>query len=152
MEPGSWSATGLALDGLERGVDPHLLWALINRAQAAGVPLVLAGVGEPVRWAGGQPDLASRLRAALRVEIEPPTVADFGQLAMALARRKFLRLDPEAILWAVDRVERSHAAVVQLVAGIDAAARSEPAARSLRWVQRALAAPEPANAEFDFDR
>jgi chromosomal replication initiation ATPase DnaA len=133
-----WGAHGLAIDALDRGVDPHVLWALINRVQAAGVPLVLAGRGEPVSWARGVPDLASRLRSALRVDIGPLTPADFEQLVVALARRRFLRLDAEALVWMLDRVERTHAAALLLVEEIDRACRQDPTARPLRWVQRAL--------------
>ncbi len=58
----------IAVDDADLAAERPLLH-LMNAASEAGFPLVLAGRAAPARWAIGLPDLASRLRAILAVQV-----------------------------------------------------------------------------------
>jgi chromosomal replication initiation ATPase DnaA len=76
-----------------------------------------------VGGAGGMgialPDLASRLGAALHLDIGVPDDAMLADLILAHAEARGLALGPDAAAYLVPRCERSHLAVERLVAAID---------------------------------
>lgn len=88
-----------------------------NRAQAEGLPLLLA-VGEG-GWRITLPDLASRIGAALHLGIELPDDEMAGDLILSHAAQRGLVLDEDAPAYLVPRIERSYAAIEQVVAAID---------------------------------
>lgn len=92
-----------------------------NRAQEAKTPLLLTAplAADGPGWTVRLPDLASRLGAALRLEIGVPDEAMLADLIIAQAEARALPLGEEAIAYLVPRLERSHLAVEQLVATID---------------------------------
>jgi chromosomal replication initiation ATPase DnaA len=90
-----------------------------NRAQEHGKPLLVVANGSPGTWRIALPDLASRLGAALHLEIGTPDDAMMAELIEAHAEARGLVLDPAATAYLVPRVERSHLAAEQLVAAID---------------------------------
>ena len=107
---------GEAIDDAHRQ-DETALFHRWNRAQETGTPLLLvAGEGE---WAITLPDLASRLGAALHLEIGTPDDAMLGELVAAHAEARGLALGPDAAAYLVPRAERSHLGVERLVAAID---------------------------------
>ncbi len=61
----------VAVDDADTAPERALLH-LLNAAAEAGFPVLLAGRAAPARWAVGLPDLASRLRALVAVEIRAP--------------------------------------------------------------------------------
>ena len=115
-ESGPESRQGEVLD------DAHLmdetdLFHRWNRAQEQARPLLLvAGSGE---WTIRLPDLASRLGAALHLEIGTPDDAMLADLIAAHAEARGLVLGPDAAAWLVPRAERSHLGIERLVAAID---------------------------------
>lgn len=88
-----------------------------NRAQESGTPLLLVG-GAGI-WTIALPDLASRLGAALHLDIGVPDDAMLADLILAHAEARGLALGPDAAAYLVPRCERSHLAVERLVAAID---------------------------------
>jgi chromosomal replication initiation ATPase DnaA len=109
---------GEAVDDADRQ-DEDALFHRWNRAQASGVPLLLAS-GRPLGdWQVALPDLASRLGAALRLEITLPDDAFLRDLLDDQARRRGLVLGEGASQWLLPRIERSHAAVETVVETID---------------------------------
>ena len=98
-------------------IDETALFHRWNRAQESGTPLLL--VGGAGRWTIRLPDLASRLGAALHLEIGVPDDAMLAELVAAHAEARGLALGPEAAAYLVPRIERSHLAVEQVVAAID---------------------------------
>lgn len=88
-----------------------------NRAQENAAPLLL--VGPPGEWQVRLPDLASRLGAALQLEIGAPDDAMLAELIAAHAEARGLALGPEAAAYLVPRCVRSHLGVERLVAAID---------------------------------
>jgi len=103
-------------------VDETALFHRWNRAQAAGVPLLLTaslGADGVNPWRVALPDLASRLGAALRLEIGAPDDAMMAELIAAHAEARGLALAPEGATYLANRAERSHLAAERLVAAID---------------------------------
>lgn len=102
-----------------------------NRAQSDGRALLLVG-GEG-GWQITLPDLASRLGAALVLEIGTPDEEMLGELIHAHAEARRLMLDEASVAWTVPRIERSHAAAEAVVATADriSLARKAPVTQSL---------------------
>ncbi len=115
----SWFAvhgSGEAIDDAD-GIDETELFHRWNRAQENGTPLLLvAGSGE---WQATLPDLASRLGAALHLEIGAPDDAMLAELVLLHAQQRGLALGPDAAAYLVPRCERSHIGVERLIAVID---------------------------------
>jgi chromosomal replication initiation ATPase DnaA len=88
-----------------------------NRAQEDGRSLLL--VSNAAEWTVTLPDLASRLGAALRLEIVAPDDAMLAELIALHAEQRGLVLGEEAKAYLVPRAERSHMAAERLVAAID---------------------------------
>lgn len=110
------SGLGEAIDDA-RLLDETDLFHRWNRAQENGTPLLLVGgAGE---WSIALPDLASRLGAALHLDIGVPDDAMLADLILAHAEARGLALGPDAAAYLVPRCERSHLAVERLVAAID---------------------------------
>ncbi len=88
-----------------------------NRAQAEDVPLLLAVAAGG--WRIALPDLASRIGAALHLSIDPPDDDMAGDLILAHAAQRGLALGEGAPAYLVPRIERSYAAIEQVVDAID---------------------------------
>ena len=88
-----------------------------NRAQEDGRPLLVVG-GEPP-WTIALPDLASRLGAALQLQIGLPDDALAGELLLSLAAERGLPLGADAAAYLVPRATRSYLQLEKLVAAID---------------------------------
>jgi len=98
-------------------LDETVLFHRWNRAQENATPLLLVGGAGP--WTIRLPDLASRLGAALHLEIGVPDDAMLADLIAAHAEARGLALGPDAAAYLVPRIERSHLAAEQVVAAID---------------------------------
>ena len=110
------SGSGEALDDADR-LDETDLFHRWNRAQEAGRPLLLT-VSDG-GWAIALPDLASRMGAALHLQIGPPDDALAAELMLAHAARRGLALGEGAPAYLVPRMERSYAAIERIVGEID---------------------------------
>lgn len=112
------SGAGEALDDADRAPEDEVFhrW---NRAQASATPLLLVSSRPPGEWRVALPDLASRLGAALLLELGAPDDALLADLIAEHAARRGLALGEGAAAWLLPRIERSHAAVEALVAEID---------------------------------
>ena len=98
-------------------VDETDLFHRWNRAQESGRPLLL--VSNRPDWQVTLPDLASRLGAALRLEIGEPEDVMLADLIALHAEQRGLVLEESAAAYLVPRSERSHMAVERLVGTID---------------------------------
>ena len=112
------NGTGEAVDDADTANEDDLFhrW---NRAQANGTPLLLVTARPPGEWRIALPDLASRLSAAMLLEIGAPDDAMLAALLGDHAVRRGLALGEGVTAWLLPRIERSHAAVEALVAEID---------------------------------
>lgn len=111
------SGAGEAIDDADR-IDETELFHRWNRAQESATPLLLVHSGQG-EWNVALPDLASRLGAALHLEIGAPDDAMLAELIALHAEQRGLPLGPDASAYLVPRLERSHMGVERLVAAID---------------------------------
>ncbi len=109
---------GEAIDDAEK-MDETALFHRWNRAQESGTPLLLTVTGGEGEWRIALPDLASRLGAALHLQIGTPDDELLGELILLHAEQRGLALGPDAAAYLVPRTERSHLGVERLVAAID---------------------------------
>lgn len=109
---------GEAIDDADQ-LDETALFHRWNRAQEAGTPLLLVTNRHEHGWRIELPDLASRISAALRLEIGTPDDAMLGELILLHAEQRALALGHEAAAYLAARSERSHLGAERLVAMID---------------------------------
>lgn len=110
------SGRGVAVDDAQL-MDETALFHRWNRAQEDGTPLLLIG-GEPP-WRITLPDLASRLGAALQLEIGQPDDAMTADLLPAFAEQRGLPLGEGAAAYLVPRIGRSFEQIERIVMEID---------------------------------
>lgn len=84
--------------------------------------LLLAGRAAPARWNVGLADLGSRLKALSGAGISAPDDDLLAALMVKQFRDRQLRVGEDVVLYLVARMERSFAAVADIVAAIDSAA------------------------------
>jgi hypothetical protein len=109
-----------------------------NRAQEAARPLLVVTNATPGNWRIMLPDLASRLGAALHLEIGTPDDAMMTGLIELHAEMRGLVLDPAATAYLVPRTERSHLGAERLVGAIDRLSLERKAAPTLSIWREAL--------------
>ncbi len=108
----------LAIDDADLAAERPLLHVL-NAASEAGYPVVIAGRSAPARWAAVLPDLDSRLRATLAVEIRPADDALLRALLAVLLADRQLAV-PEAIQeFLLRRLARTPAAMRAAASRLD---------------------------------
>ncbi|NDV00915.1 DnaA/Hda family protein [Pseudoroseicyclus tamaricis] len=114
------------------------LFHLHNHLAATGGRLMMTAQVPPRDWPITLNDLATRVQAAFVLRIpEPDDALLFGLLLKHFADRQ-LRPPPELIPWLSGRLERSHAAVAQAVARLDAAALAEGRSLTLPFAREVL--------------
>jgi chromosomal replication initiation ATPase DnaA len=101
------------------------LFHLYNRIAAQRGHLLVTGAEPPARWKVPLADLGSRLRALPAAEIKPPDDEMLSGLFAKLFRDRQLAVAGEVILYLVQRIERSCAAVAQSVEILDRASLAE---------------------------
>jgi chromosomal replication initiation ATPase DnaA len=130
------AAGALVIEDLDRGIGcERTLFHLFNLAREKGASLLLTSAVSPGDLAITLPDLRSRLRAAVTVEIAAP---DDGLLAAVLVKHfadRQLLVDPQVVAWLVVNMERTMADAARVVDAIDRLALA-----SRRKVSRVLAA------------
>ena len=112
------SGKGEVIDDAD-SLDETELFHRWNRAQESGTALLLVCKAAEGNWAIALPDLASRIGAALHLEIGPPDDAMLAELIALHAQQRGLVLGDDAAAYLVPRCERSHLGVERLVAEID---------------------------------
>jgi len=129
-----WFATsgrGVALDDAAT-MDETALFHRWNRTQEEGTALLLVGGEAP--WRVALPDLASRLGAALQLEIgQAPDDIMAAELMAALAEQRGLPLGEGAAAYLVPRMGRSFEQIERIVSEIDRLSleRKAPATHSI---------------------
>lgn len=114
------SGAGEAVDDADR-MDETALFHLWNRAQESATPLLLTATtpADGRAWEVSLPDLGTRLRAALRLDIGTPDDVMMEELIALHAEARALSLSPEGCHYLASRSERSHLGAEKLVATVD---------------------------------
>jgi chromosomal replication initiation ATPase DnaA len=111
----------LAVDDADAAAERPLLH-LLNAAAEAGQPVLLAGRDAPGRWPVALPDLASRLRAVLAVQIRPAEASLLRALLARLLAERQLDVPEGVQEWLLARLPRTPAALREAAARLDRAA------------------------------
>lgn len=109
-----------------------------NRAQADGRPLLLVSDRAPGDWKIALPDLASRLGAALLIEVGAPDDELVAGLIVEHAARRGLILGEAAMAYLLPRIERSHAGIELLIETLDRLSLERKAPVTISLVRDAL--------------
>jgi chromosomal replication initiation ATPase DnaA len=131
------SGKGEAIDDAD-SMDEAELFHRWNRAQESGVPLLLVDNAGEEGWTIRLPDLASRVGAALRLEIGEPDDTMLTELIGLHAELRGIVVDQTATSYLVTRCERSHMAVESLVEAIDRLSLEKKQAPGLAICREAL--------------
>lgn len=108
----------VAIDDADTAPERALLH-MLNAAAEQGFPVLVVGRAAPARWAVGLPDLASRLRAMLAVEIRAPEESLLRALLARLLADRQLAV-PEPVQEHLLRLlPRTPAAIREAVARLD---------------------------------
>jgi DnaA regulatory inactivator Hda len=108
----------IAVDNGDCAAEPALLH-LYNSCQERDGSLLIACRRPPAASSIGLKDLGSRLRAALAVGIDPPDDALLGAVLIKHFADRQLRITPDVVAYLTKRIERSFAAVADIVARLD---------------------------------
>lgn len=145
-------ACAIAIDDADLAGERPLLHTL-NAAAESGFAVVLAGRAAPARWAVGLPDLASRLRATLAVEIRPAEDALLRGLLTTLLADRQLPVPETVQDFLLLRLPRTPAALREAAARLDrlALAAGGRITRNLAAIVVAELADSPEKPSFDED-
>ena len=115
------------------GLDERALFHIVNAARARGLTGLVTARHKPGVWRVGLPDLLSRLRAAVQVELDVPDDALVGGVAVKLFAERQVEVGPEVIETIQARAGRSLVEVHALVKRLDylSLTRARPVTRSL---------------------
>ena len=114
------------------------LFHLYNQIKEQGTTLLLTMEGTPQEREFQLPDLASRLRAAPVITIEPPDEDVLAAMLVKLFSDRQLRVPAEVIHYILPRIERTYEAVRTLVESADRAALSQQRAITIPLIGRLL--------------
>lgn len=109
----------VALDDADTIGSEPLLLHLLNTARDRGLRVLLSGRTPPSRWPIRLPDLSSRLRAMIAVEIRPPSDDLLAALLMHLLSDRQLTVAQSVQDLLLTRLPRSPAILRQVVAQLD---------------------------------
>lgn len=112
----------VAIDAADACGDEAALLHLLNGFAEAGIPALLAARTPPARWRLTLPDLASRLRATLAVEIAPAEDELLRALLARLLAERQLAVAQSVQEWLLLRLPRTAGAFRDAVARLDHAA------------------------------
>jgi chromosomal replication initiation ATPase DnaA len=134
--PGALATGALVVDDLKSSdVDERALFHLLNLAREEGASILITSRVPPSALQIELRDLRSRLRAIPTVLLLPPDDRLFRALIVKFCTDRQLEVDEAVVSYLTTRIERSYAAVRQIVELLDA-----EALRLGRPVTRALAA------------
>ncbi len=137
------------VDRLLAAQDPareERLLHLYNLVLEARGQILMTAAAAPARWPCGLPDLRSRLAAAHAVALGPPDDRLIEALLIKLFSDRQLRVSAPVVRYLLPRVERSFAALRQLVEATDEAALSNHRDISVSLVRRVLETMGPETA------
>jgi chromosomal replication initiation ATPase DnaA len=133
--PAALATGALVVEDVVPATGERALFHLLNLARADDAYLLLTARIPPVQWPVGLPDLASRLRHIVAVNVAPPDDVLLRAVLVKLFTDRQIKVDESLIAYLAARIERSFAAARAAVATLD-----REALRRKRPLTRALAA------------
>lgn len=114
------------------------LFHLYNIAKEDGKSFLITAVSPPKDWPFALADLASRLKAAPSVGIEPPDDTLIAAMLMKLFHDRQLELGEDVLNYVLPRIERSYHAARDLVERADRAALSKKSRVTIPLISKLL--------------
>ncbi|PWW03354.1 DnaA protein [Hoeflea marina] len=133
----------------QTGFDEVQLFHLINAVRAHSGGMLITTRLWPAAWNVALPDLASRLKAAMTVEIGEPDDELLAQVLVKLFADRQVAADDRVISYIVARMERSLAAARHLVVRLDALALGRQSRITRSLAAEALAEMAAGNADTE---
>lgn len=118
----SIEAPAITLDDADMAPDPEVMLHLLNVAAERRLSVLLAGRLPASRWDVQLPDLSSRLRATISVEIGQPDDEMLRALLVRQLAERQLAVSQTVQEWLLCRLPRTGAAIREAVARLDYAA------------------------------
>jgi chromosomal replication initiation ATPase DnaA len=137
-EPLSSPGAAIVVEDIDAMAAPIALFATLERATAAGQPVLMTSRIPPARLTIALADLASRLRASLTIQIEPAEPALLEALLVRLAAARQMTLSPSVHQFLLNRLPRRPAIMREAVARLDRYALALGSAPSRRIAERLL--------------
>ncbi|TCS32850.1 DnaA protein [Acetobacter aceti NBRC 14818] len=130
----------LALDALpEQGLDELALLRIINTSRERRMPLLMVARMPPSLWTVTLPDLCSRLRATMTVEVGPAEDVLLYRLMLRLLAERQLVVPRQITDWLLQRLPREASVIEDAVSRIDAVTLASGQPFDLRAATRLLA-------------
>lgn len=130
----------IVVDGADQACERALLHLYNSSLECRG-SILLTARRPPALWTTMLADLGSRLRAALAVEIALPDDALLGGVLVKQFADRQLRVAPEVIAYLTHHMERSFAAVADIVDRLDSVSLQNARAISVPLARELLAQP-----------
>ncbi|RKQ95516.1 regulatory inactivation of DnaA Hda protein [Maricaulis maris] len=112
--------TALVVEGVDQGVDEDALFHLLNRAAEGEIQaLLLTARSRPAHWRATLPDLVSRLRALVHVDLHEADDELLTRMMQKQLADRGAPVRPGVIDYLLPRMERSVAAVRLLAERMD---------------------------------
>jgi chromosomal replication initiation ATPase DnaA len=127
----------LVVENVGAGMAETPLFALLER----GAPLLLTSQDPPAAWPVALPDLKSRANALLSFALWAPDDALLMGLAVKLFADRQVQVPESVVAHMIQALERSPAAIRDLVARADAAAMAQKRPITLSLIKGLLAEP-----------
>ncbi len=131
-------ARHVVVEGLGPGVHERGLLHLYNYLTAQGGTLLLTAATPPLRWEVRLADLRSRLLALPAVAVVAPDETLIEAVMVKQFADRQVRVAPDVVAFLVPRLERSLAAVRDVVAALDGAALAEGRAITVPLARQVL--------------
>jgi len=137
------SANHFAIDDIDLNIfednqKEQALFHLYNLLKNEGGTMLLMAQQRPADWNIGLPDLASRLKSCLSVEIKQPDDALLAAVLVKLFSDRQVRISHEVVMYLLHRIGRSMEAVYQLVDQIDHEALAQKRKISIPFIKSIL--------------
>lgn len=154
FNPTRYAQRPVAVDEVDRiagNIDAErAMFHLYNLSLQNKQTLLLTAESHPQQWGLLLPDLASRIRAAIVVEISQPDEALIRQLYKKLFQDRQLHVQESVIDWLLARVERSAVTANHVVAALDHAALEYKKPVTIWLARKALGYGEEDGDDGDF--
>jgi len=126
-------ASAVIVEDCGPGLDETAMFHLLNAVERAGADILLTAKKEPRGWQVELSDLMSRLSRLPVVKLEPPDDLLLQAVMMKLFADRQVTVDASVLRYLAMRVERSFAAVRDMVVRLDRAAieAKRPVTRTL---------------------
>ena len=108
------------IDYQGQAIDERALFHFLNAVKEQGAHVLVTAREAPARWPVALPDLASRLAALPVVRLAPPDDAMLEAVVVKLFADRQLEVAPDVVSYLLRHMDRSFAAVRDLVARADA--------------------------------